>query len=374
MKLLMLNNEYPPLGGGQANANYYLYKEFEKYKDIQIDIITSSTNEYKEQNTKIGKIYFLDIGKKDKNLHFQTSKELITYSLKSLSLAKRLIKQNKYDIIVAWSGVPAGYLAYRLNKKFNLPYIVLLRGSDVPFWEKRWYYLDKFIFSWLSPKIWKNATKTIANSKGLKEQALNVAPTQKIEVIFNGIDLKDFKPSNNNNKIVKIFSAGRLIPRKSLDLQIKALSQIKSNFSLNIAGDGPEKENLEKLISDLGMKNKIKLLGMKNKEEMKKLYSDSDIYLFTSKNEGMSNTILEAMASGLPIITTNVAGVEELIKGNGFIIGVDNESELKDKLDTLIKNKSLRNKMGNKSRKLAEQMSWSKIAKSFYTKFKEIKK
>ena len=370
----MLNNEYPPLGGGQANANYYLYKEFEKYKDIQIDIITSSTNEYKEQNTKIGKIYFLDIGKKDKNLHFQTSKELITYSLKSLSLAKRLIKQNKYDIIVAWSGVPAGYLAYRLNKKFNLPYIVLLRGSDVPFWEKRWYYLDKFIFSWLSPKIWKNATKTIANSKGLKEQALNVAPTQKIEVIFNGIDLKDFKPSNNNNKIVKIFSAGRLIPRKSLDLQIKALSQIKSNFSLNIAGDGPEKENLEKLISDLGMKNKIKLLGMKNKEEMKKLYSDSDIYLFTSKNEGMSNTILEAMASGLPIITTNVAGVEELIKGNGFIIGVDNESELKDKLDTLIKNKSLRNKMGNKSRKLAEQMSWSKIAKSFYTKFKEIKK
>ncbi len=372
MKILMLNNEYLPLGGGQANANYYLYKEFEKYKDLEIDIITASIDKEKTEKTKIGKIYFLDIGKKGKNLHFQTSKELINYSLKSLSLAKKLIKQEKYDLIVAWSGVPAGYLSYRLNKKFQIPYIVLLRGADVPFWEERWKTLDKHIFSWLSPKVWRNATFVIANSQGLKEQALKISENQKISVIPNGVDISLFKPikTKKENKKTIILGVGRLIPRKGLDYLIKSLGQLQNlNFELWLVGDGPEKENLQNLANESNISDKVRFLGIKDKKEIVGIYQQVDIFVLPSLNEGMSNTILEAMACGLPIIATNIAGNDELIKENGFTIPVKDEEALKEKLELLINDKSLRENMGKQSRKLTETMGWNVIADKFYGAF-----
>lgn len=366
MKILMLNSEYPPLGGGQGNANKYVYEEFKKYKDLKVDIITASINKYKEEKTKIGKIYFLDIGKKNKNLHFQTSKELLSYSIKSFRLAKKLCKKEKYDLIVAWAGVPAGFLAYSLKKK----YIVLLRGADVPFWDERWKTLDKLIFSWLSPIIWKKAERVYANSSGLKELALKSSKKQKINVILNGVDTNFFKPGKKLNRNI-ILGVGRLIKRKGFDTLIKSLDGI-NGCELWLVGDGPEKENLK----FFAKKNKVKLrlFGLKDKKELLKIYQQSSIFCLPSLNEGMSNTILEAMACGLPIIATNVAGNKELIKDNGFIVNINNQKEIKEKILTLIKNKEIRRGMGLKSRQLAEKMSWTEITKQYYNDFKEITK
>lgn len=369
MKILMLNNEYPPLGGGQANANYYLCEEFKKYPSLKVDLITASIGEHKEEKSDFGTSYYLNIGKKEKNLHFQSSKELALWSLKALSFSKKLLKKEQYDLIIAWSGVPAGYLAYKLNKKTKVQYVVLLRGADVPFWEKRWEKLDKHIFSWLSPKVWKNSIKTIANSSGLKTQAKKIF-NGKIDVIPNGVDINFFKPLIKKNKILKIISVGRLIPRKNFDLLIESVSEIKDNFELQIVGDGPEKENLMKLIKEKRLGRKVKLLGLKNKKEISKLYSNADVYCLSSSNEGMSNTVLEAMASGLPIITTNVAGSKELVKDNGFIVPI-NAKKLKEKIEILLKNSGLRKLMGKKSRKYAKEMGWKKIADKFYQKIKE---
>ena len=92
MKLLMLNSEYPPLGGGQGNANKAMMSEFAK-TDIQIDLITESYGKkHKEINGNI-RLFFLNIGKEEKNFLFQSSKELITYSIKAFRFATKLIKQ-----------------------------------------------------------------------------------------------------------------------------------------------------------------------------------------------------------------------------------------------------------------------------------------
>ena len=125
-----------------------------------------------------------------------------------------------------------------------------------------------------------------------------------------------------------------------------------------------------KLIKEKRLGRKVKLLGLKNKKEISKLYSNADVYCLSSSNEGMSNTVLEAMASGLPIITTNVAGSKELVKDNGFIVPI-NAKKLKEKIEILLKNSGLRKLMGKKSRKYAKEMGWKKIADKFYQKIKE---
>ncbi len=141
LKLLILNYEYPPLGGGAANATYYLLRELARRKDVEVDLITSSVGEHRVEqiDTRI-KIHFLDIGKRG-NLHYQSQRELLVYAWKSYQYASRLVRNKRPDIVHAFFGIPSGYVAMQLG----LPYIVSLRGSDVPFYNERFELLDKFV-------------------------------------------------------------------------------------------------------------------------------------------------------------------------------------------------------------------------------------
>ena len=364
-KILILNYEFPPLGGGAANANYYLLKEFSKYKDIEIDLVTSSIDEEKtEKFSENITIYYLNIGKKG-NLHFQSNKNLLIYSKKALSFSKKLKKEKNYDLCHAFFGIPCGYIAMKLK----IPYIVSLRGSDVPFYNKRFYILDKLVFKNLSKKIWKNAKEVVANSEGLKDLALETYDKKEIKVIPNGIDIEEFKPKREERKgkeekgKIKIVSTGRLIERKGFDFLIKALKG-KKNFELTLVGDGPLLEELENLSKEKSVKTNF--LGMIDHKDIPEVLQKNDIFVLPSLNEGMSNAILEAMACGLPIISTDTGGSKELVKENGFLVEKENSENLRKILEKFEKNKKLISKKGDISRKMAEEMKWENIAREYY--------
>lgn len=364
----MLNSEYPPLGGGQGNANKYLYEEFKNYSNLEIDIITASVNEKKVEISTLGKIYYLDIGKKNTNLHWQSAKELMVYSIKSLRLALKLHRNRKYDFIVAWSGVPSGFLAYVLFLIKKVPYITLVRGADVPFFEERWKYLDRFIFCWLSPIIWKNSKFVVTNSSKLRELALQLSPKQHFYLIPNGIDSKKFQGKDYElHDKLRILSVGRLNEIKGFTYLIEALRDI-NGVSLTIIGDGPLLKKLKYQSKGLD----VTFLGNVAHDKLIDIYRNSDIFVLPSLNEGMSNTVLEAMACGLPLILTNVGGSFELVNGNGFIVLTKNSKAIKEKITEFLKDRSLINTMGMRSRQLAENMSWSKVAQDYFEIFEKV--
>ncbi|KKP69849.1 MAG: Glycosyltransferase, partial [Candidatus Moranbacteria bacterium GW2011_GWE2_35_164] len=110
---LFFNYEYPPLGGGAANATFCILREFSKITDLEVDLITSSINE-KYSVEKIGgniTIYKVPIGKNSNNLHFQSQKDLIVYAWRALILANKLIKKNKYDLTHSFFTVPCGAIS-----------------------------------------------------------------------------------------------------------------------------------------------------------------------------------------------------------------------------------------------------------------------
>ncbi len=361
-RILFLNYEYPPLGGGAANANYYLLKEYSKNKDLVIDLVTSSIDKYKVET--LGNnitIHQLNIGKKG-NLHFQSYKDLITYSFKSYFYARKLMQRNKYDICHAFFGIPSGFIAMLLG----LPYIVSLRGSDVPFYNQKHQILDKLLFKRLSQLIWNKSNILVANSKGMKEFAKGIMPqlNKDIEIITNGVDIYEFRPGNakENNKTLEIVSTGRLATIKGYNYLLEAIKGMEG-IRLTLVGDGPEKENLVAI----AMKCKLNVDFM-DKQPHKKIPSilaQKDLFILPSLNEGMSNSILEAMASGLPIITTNVGGSEELIKDNGFIVQPRDSDAIRSIILRLKDDRNLLKKMGKTSRKLAENLSWQEVAQSY---------
>lgn len=362
MKILVLNYEFPPLGGGAGNATYYLFREFSEFEDLEIDLVTSSTDKFKvEKFAPNITIYYLDINKKG-NLHYQSNKDLLRYFFKAYRFCKKLKKKKKFNLVHAFFGIPCGYIAMKLR----LPYIVSLRGSDVPFYNERFKVLDKLFFKRLSKIIWKKARAVITNSQGLKDLALQVAPKEKISVIYNGVNTEEFFPlstiTSETKQSLKIISTGRLIERKGYKYLIEAISGM-DNIQVDLIGDGDLMEELKKLVKE--KKANVSFLGKKEHSKLPSYLQRADIFCLPSLNEGMSNSVLEAMACGLPIITTDTGGSKELVKNNGFIVKKENSSEIKEAIKNYLNNPELAKQHGQKSREIAEKMSWGKVAKNY---------
>jgi len=360
--ILVLNYEFPPLGGGAANATEHLLREYEKDTSLYIDLVTSSTG--KERVEKFSEnitIHYIDIGKNG-SAHYQSNKELLTYGWKSYQYAKKLMRHKTYSVCHAFFGIPSGFVAMFLG----IPYIVSLRGSDVPFYNKRFRLLDTILFQHISRVVWKRAKAVVANSEALCALAYTTLPQQKISIIHNGVDTNTFVPAKKTaeDKIIRIISTGRLIERKGYHFLIDALKGVE-NAQLILIGDGPEKDALAEKARAFSVA--VSFEGKRDRSFIISALQKADIFVLPSQNEGMSNSVLEAMACGLPIVATDTGGTKELISEgeNGMIVPVGEVASLKVALLSLCNDKKLREKMGNASRSRAEKMSWQKMAKEY---------
>jgi len=379
VRILFLNYEYPPLGGGAANATAYILKEFSQIPDLEVDLVTSAHDD-KFSTEKIGEritIHKIPIGDKSQNLHYQSQKDLIVYAWKAYHYSKKLIREKNYELSHSFFGIPCGCVSLLLKWKYKVPYIVSLRGSDVPGYSDR-FPLIYFFLTPLIKLIWKKSAAVFSNSQGLKELALKTNPQQEIGIIFNGIDISEFKPAENLDSS-KIICISRLTDRKGINYLIEAFEKLKNDkFKLVIVGEGNQKEELEKMVENLKISNRVEFLGRVEHSKLPEVYRWAGVFVLPSLNEGMSNTMLEALASGLPLIATDTGGTRELINDgeNGFIIKMKDSDDIKEKIEKLMNNRELQIAMGINSRKRAEELSWKNVAENYLNEYKkcEIKK
>jgi len=384
MKILFLNYEYPPLGGGAGNATAYLLKEYSSIPDLEVHLVTSSADAL-EHHFSVGEninVHSLPIGKDGKNQHHQSEKDLLTYAWRGYGFADTLLKQKKFNAIHAFFTVPCGYMAMRLSKKYNVPYIVSLRGADVPGYSERF----TMLYSLLRPltrKIWTRASNVVSNSSGLRLLALETNPLQEISIIPNGIDIEEFKPSKEKevDGYIRILCVSRLTPRKGIRYLLQAMKLLltentERKIELWIAGEGDATASLKQLSKELGIESKVKFFGKVEHKKLASYYQTADIFCLPSLNEGMSNTMLEALASGMPIVATVTGGTEELVGDgeNGFFVEQKSAKDLAQKLEILINDNNLRTQFGNASRARAEKMSWKNVADSYYQMYQKARK
>jgi glycosyltransferase involved in cell wall biosynthesis len=374
MRILILNYEYPPLGGGAGNATFYILKEFAKNPDLEIDLVTSSIGKHKiEKISPNIAVHYLNIGKSG-DPHYQKIKDLIFYSIKSYSYSKKLVKKNKYDLIHAFFGIPCGFIAMLLG----IPYIVSLRGSDVPGYNERFKLFDKIFLKLISRLVWRRARKITALSRDLLNLARNTDNDKKIDVIYNGINTDEFYPDEtplNYEKNFNILFVGRLIKRKGLIYLLDAFANLQKNhpdIRLIVAGSGPLMNCFKKYCNRKAVADKVNFLGVLGHKELNNIYQKTHIFVIPSLNEALGNVTLEALAAGLPVISTKT-GAAELISDNGIIIEKESSKQIEQAIEKLIGNGNLRREMGRKSREVALGMGWEKTASQYYDLYKQIK-
>ncbi len=258
----------------------------------------------------------------------------------------RKLNSSKPDIIIA--DEPASLITqFLVSKILNIPLIWFIHAERVIIKKRRILrFLLKYFLNNLS--IISDSKYVLLKNIGPLKPYLNIN-IEKIPIIHPTVDLKKILKINikkiDNSKIhkepIQIGSIGRLNWAKGYDLLIEALHILKSefsNFHVKIAGDGPYRKLIEEMIEKYSLKSNIKILGELHYNEIPDFLNSIDIYIQPSVSEGSPITIKEAMAAGLPILTSSAGGIPEVIKNNktGLIFENRNVDHLKRKLVKII--------------------------------------
>lgn len=367
MRLLIINSEYPPIGGGAGNASAHIAHCLANMGH-EVTVVTSRFQNmpHKEQfnNLTIHRIPALRL-KQDRS----DALEQIIFIISASFSAFNLLRHNKPNATLAFFGVPSGAVALFLKVIYRIPYIISLRGGDVPGFRP---YDFRSYHKLLAPflrLIWKNASAIVANSNGLRDLAIKFDSRFDIPIIPNGVDLKTYRTENRNETFPHLLSVGRIVYQKGLDLALRALAGLKDlDWQWHIAGDGPQMDSLKSLAQELGIDDGITFLGWQSREQLIEQYKWSNLFLFPSRHEGMPNAVLEAMASGLPVIASRIAGNEELVIDGetGILFPSEDVGLLRVALKQLLNDSALRQKMGSTSRRRVEEhYSWESTAKQY---------
>jgi L-malate glycosyltransferase len=373
MRILLLNYEYPPLGGGAAQATECMVRAFMALDpDLELDIVAASPGAFREERLSRNiRLFRLDVGKKGE-AHYQHAMELVRYTLKARAKAGTLMRERPYDLVHAFFAAPTGMVAYSLRKES--PYIISLRGSDVPYYNERFKRLYPVLKPLLKPVV-RNARAVISNSEGLKALANVSFPNLAIRVIPNGVDTAYFSPPPvRPGPPLNILFTGRLIQRKGVEFLMEAFAGLRRRIEavLAIAGSGNLEEALRKKAETLNISGSIRFLGNIKGEVLLAAYHAAHVFVLPSLNEGMSNALLEAMACGLPVIVTDTGGTRELLNANGIVVEKKSAADLEAALLKLGASPSLREAMGKQSRRIAETMSWDSTARQYLGLYREI--
>lgn len=359
----MLNYEYPPLGGGAANANQYLLEGYTDLDGLEVDLVTASSDGYREESLGENvRIYRLDVSKDA--VHYWTQAEVLRYSWRAFRKSRELVGAVEYDLVHAWFGVPSGVIARGLG----LPYIVALRGSDVPGYNER--------FAWqyaalrpLIRHVWGEAEAIVANSSGLRDLALETRQID-IDVIPNGVALDEFEPRYHVRETLQVLCVSRLVARKGIRYLVEAARSV--DVELTIVGEGDREEALKRQAADLGLGDRVTFAGYVPHDRIGSYYEEADVFVLPSFNEGMSNTMLEAMAAGLPVVTTDTGGTEELVDGNGFVVPAGDAEAIANALAAYADDPDRRRNHGRRSREIAARMDWTSMADAYRETYRRV--
>lgn len=190
---------------------------------------------------------------------------------------------------------------------------------------------------------------------------LNIGCSKKVIMIHNGMPPEAYTVNKLKSIVVHglevrqapiLITVGRLAPPKDFETLLEALQKL-DNIRILIVGDGPNRQRIETLIRKNGLKQKASLLGQR--EDVPNLLANAEIFVLSSRKEGLPRTIIEAMLAGLPVVATRVGGVPELVEDNttGFLVPPGNSEALAAALQRLIKDPGLRRAMGEAGRKKA---------------------
>ncbi|UCD15410.1 MAG: glycosyltransferase [Candidatus Omnitrophota bacterium] len=360
MRIAILVQEFPPQrAAGTEIATYNTAKHLVR-KGHDVYVITSF---YKGSNVSVNEGFYVQriIWPRVRFVG------IILYWVRAFVCLRKINPD-----IVHTQSIFMGITGFLAKVFFKKPYVMYGRGSDI--------YLPWVFKRPISRLILKNADAVIAQTEDMKVKMQKIY-NRDIFVVPNGIDLEKFKGilqrEMRDKAAVVILFVGRLIPVKGVRYLIEAIKILKQknlNTKLILIGDGKDRLKLAKLVEKLGLNIDITFLGKINNEDIPKYMVNADVFILPSLSEGFPMVILEAFASGLPIIATKVGGISEIIKEgvNGFLVKPRDPEAIAERVIYLLQDDHLKNKIIQENIRESNLYSWNKVTQELEAIYSQI--
>ena len=351
MRVLVTVGIFPPDIGGPATFVPKIAKYFQDELNYEIEILTLSDN----KNSNINDDF--SVKRIDRNL------PIIYRWLKTIFTIYKLGK-NKDLIFVNGLGTETTIANIFLKKK------IIRKIVGDPVWERAYnkakisesfdeFQVKNYGFSIsLQKKVRSYSIKesdiVVTPSKHLKNFILNLGFKNKIEIINNGVFIPEENTNIFTNDQINITIVSRLVAHKNIKKIIRAISDLNDPLIyLNIIGDGPELNQLQKISLESNNKDNIIFHGKLNRDDINHIFLKSDIYIQASNYEGLPHSLLEAMSYGIPVLCTPVGECKEILgnEDRGYILDLPvSKNNITSKISEIIGEKNIANKKAEKGK------------------------
>ena len=362
------NGKFEQLGSESVILG--LSKEFIK-KGYEV-IIAGRFEYFNETEQILDGIRFINI--KSIDFHDRFFFEIGSNFLYSNSVTK-IIKKENPDVVILNERFSAFY-----PSKLDIPKIFTTHNPDAMNFYKvhavRMNPLNIFLFPFknlIEKKVMRNSNVVVCLNEFIKINLFKEG-IKNTRIIPNAIDLNYYFDADDKNYVLY---AGRLDKNKGVEYLLYAFSQLYPhyNYKLIIIGSGPEEQRLKKIAKDIGLTHNIEFVPLVPKLMLPSYLANCSVFVLPSIFECMPITLLEAMASGKSVISSNIPGPKDIITHgyDGFLFEKENVGDLKRHLELCLSDKKLRKNIGNNARKtIEEKYVFEKIADSYIELFSKI--
>lgn len=330
MKILTLNYEYPPLGGGAGLITQHICKGLHGLGH-SVTVITAGINTNIGITNEDG-LETIRLPSKRRYEFRSDVSEMLSWIKHAKKKALEYCSVSRPDIVFANFILPGGEVARFLKKKTGIPYVIISHGHDIPWFDPKQMFFYHLATYCRIKKIYNGCSSLFLQSAFTKNNADRFSGEKgrsKNIVIPNGCDTDKFPIVNHfKDKTLRIFTGGRMVGQKETVTLLRALTILRSGdvqFHLTIAGDGPLLPSLKKFCAKNGLNDVVTFTGWLKKSEIPQEMGRSDVFVIPSRAEAMSISLLEALCSGVYAIVTPVSGNTDLVKegvnGRFFPVG-----------------------------------------------------
>ncbi|MGB5845607.1 MAG: glycosyltransferase [Anaerolineales bacterium] len=376
MRIGMMADAYKPHISGITNV-IALSKQFLEKAGYEVYVFTFGGGDYIDDEPNI--IRARGVPLVDTGLYF---------SARLSSESQKILR--KMDIIHVHHPFTSGQLALRYCRSQGIPLVFtnhtrydLYAQAYLPMVPDAWG--DTFLRTYM-PSFCKACDLVIAPSAGLKDVLINLGVKAQIDVIPNGVDVHPFQSVERpiprrelgfDEDDILLTYMGRVGPEKNLPFLLRAFAGIAKsydNVALLIIGDGPERENLEDRVRVMGMNDRIKFTGMIPYQDLPGYLTAADVFVTASVTEVHPLSVIEAMASGLPVVGIQSPGVGDIVEDGvtGFLAPEEDLAVFTAKISRIITDRETLGKMSQKAKEISLNFAIENTTRTMIDRYQKL--
>jgi glycosyltransferase involved in cell wall biosynthesis len=350
VNILILNYEFPPLGGGASPVSYEIGKELVR-RGHAVHVFTMGRRGLPREETVDG-IRVHRVPALRAKVETCETHEMMTYVISAILHLPRLLRRHRFDVVHCHFLIPTGPVALWIRRYYGLPFIVTAHGSDIPGYNPDRFTLEHHFTRPVIRAVLARAHAVTTPSEYLRNLIHANVGSYDVHVIANGS--RDYWDGMRNGKKI-IMAAGRFLPRKGFARLLEAFRRLPHDgWELLLVGDGPDRDRLKRLAH--GDPN-VHFTGWLRNDgpEYRYLLNEAQIFALPSNVESQGIAFIEAMSARCAIIGSDSTAVTETVPPTvGYRVPLDSDGQLERALSSLMEDEQLRHRLLDEARRVYE--------------------